>query len=84
LDTTHEEFDPKCILLGLSNHEPASSYDRSPIQQSKVTGHEYVIDRNSQSSHAIISDCFQLAGACYYSVLAGPFSGISALHVEWL
>jgi len=75
LDTTHEEFDLKRILLGLPYHEPASSHDRSPVQQSNAIGHEYDVYCSSQSSHTIISGCFQLAGTRTYSVLAGPYSG---------
>lgn len=78
MDTTHEEFDLKRIFLGLPHHEPASSHDRSPVQQSNVIGHEYDVDRSSKSSHTNISGCFQLAGARTYSVLAGPYSGMTA------
>jgi len=79
LDTAYEEFDPKRILLGLPHHELASSHDWSPVQQSNAIGHEYDVDRSSQPSHTSIGGCFQLAGACTYSVLAGPYSGKIAL-----
>jgi len=66
LDTTYEEFDLKRIFLGLPHHEPSSSHDRSPVQQSNTISHEYDIDRSSQSSHTNVSGCIQLAGACTY------------------
>lgn len=84
MDASHQESDPERILLGLSNHEPASSDDRSSVQQSNAIGHEYVFDRSSMSHHTDDGGGFRLAGARAHSILtrlnSGTFMVYHAYH----
>lgn len=80
MDAPHEESDPERILLGLSDHEPASSDDRPSVQQSNAIGHEYVFDRSSQSHHTDDGGVFRLAGACAHSILTRHNSGTFVVY----